>query len=75
LTINKKALLWQYQKTILLDIGLSYKPRIADKLLQEQLEAVGVVLIDGSKWCEKTTTAEHMPINVQTAYWLSPSDA
>lgn len=35
-----------------------YRERIADKLLHEQLEAAGVVLIQGPKWCGKTTTAE-----------------
>lgn len=35
-----------------------YRERIADKLLKEQLEAAGVVLIQGPKWCGKTTTAE-----------------
>lgn len=34
-----------------------YKRRIADKLLSNQLEAAGVVLIQGPKWCGKTTTA------------------
>lgn len=34
-----------------------YKNRIADSLLQEQLEATGAVLIQGPKWCGKTTTA------------------
>lgn len=41
-----------------MDGNFKYKPRIADKMLQEQLEAAGVVLIEGSKWCGKTTTAE-----------------
>ena len=35
-----------------------YKKRIADKQLAEQLEAAGVVLIQGPKWCGKTTTAQ-----------------
>lgn len=35
-----------------------YKPRVADQLLQRQLEATGAVLIQGPKWCGKTTTAE-----------------
>lgn len=35
-----------------------YKPRIADKLLRERLESAGAVLIEGQKWCGKTTTAE-----------------
>lgn len=34
-----------------------YKPRILDRLLCEQLEAAGVILIQGAKWCGKTTTA------------------
>ncbi|MBR2789031.1 MAG: ATP-binding protein [Eggerthellaceae bacterium] len=34
-----------------------YRQRIADKLLQERLEAKGAVLIEGPKWCGKTTTA------------------
>ncbi|MCQ2329695.1 MAG: DUF4143 domain-containing protein [Paludibacteraceae bacterium] len=34
-----------------------YKNRIADYLLEEQLEATGAVLIQGPKWCGKTTTA------------------
>ena len=41
-----------------------YKPRIADKLLQEQLEATGAVLIQGAKWCGKTTTAEQQAKSV-----------
>ncbi len=36
----------------------SYKPRIADKMLQKKLEGMGAVLIEGPKWCGKTTTAE-----------------
>lgn len=47
-----------------MDVGITYKSRIADKLLQEQLEAAGVVLIEGSKWCGKTTTAEHIAKSV-----------
>ncbi len=36
-----------------------YKNRIADRQLQDLLEAVGAVLIEGPKGCGKTTTAEH----------------
>lgn len=39
---------------------MQYKNRIADKLLQESLEASGAVLIQGPKWCGKTTTAEQL---------------
>lgn len=35
-----------------------YKSRIADILLRDRLEEVGAVLIEGPKWCGKTTTAE-----------------
>lgn len=36
-----------------------YRPRIADTTLGEKLEGIGAVLIEGPKWCGKTTTAEH----------------
>lgn len=35
-----------------------YKPRIADTILQRKLVGKGAVLIEGPKWCGKTTTAE-----------------
>lgn len=35
-----------------------YKPRIADAILQRKLAGKGAVLIEGPKWCGKTTTAE-----------------
>lgn len=35
-----------------------YKTRIADQLLKDKLEAMGAVVIEGAKWCGKTTTAE-----------------
>ena len=35
-----------------------YKPRIADALLARKLAGKGAVLIQGAKWCGKTTTAE-----------------
>lgn len=35
-----------------------YRQRIADMLLRDKLEAFGGVLIEGPKWCGKTTTAE-----------------
>lgn len=36
----------------------NYKPRIADKILNRRLRGTGAVLIQGPKWCGKTTTAE-----------------
>ena len=35
-----------------------YRKRIADRLLEEKLDAMGAVLIEGPKACGKTTTAE-----------------
>ena len=37
-----------------------YKKRIADILLSRKLEGMGAVLIEGAKWCGKTTTAEQI---------------
>ncbi len=41
-----------------------YKKRIADILLEEKLEAMGAVLIEGPKACGKTTTAEQQAKSV-----------
>ena len=35
----------------------NYKPRIADKLLAENLMAFGAVCVEGPMWCGKTSTA------------------
>ena len=34
-----------------------YRPRIVDEMLKDKLDAKGGVLIEGPKWCGKTTTA------------------
>ena len=34
-----------------------YRPRIVDEMLKEKLKAKGAVIIEGPKWCGKTTTA------------------
>ena len=41
-----------------------YKKRIADMLLARKLEGKGAVLIEGAKWCGKTTTAEQISRSV-----------
>ena len=41
-----------------------YRPRIADRLLERKLEGKGAVLIEGPKWCGKTTTAEQIAKSV-----------
>lgn len=38
----------------------NYKRRILDTLLEKKLQAKGAVLIEGPKWCGKTTTAEEI---------------
>lgn len=37
-----------------------YRPRIADRLLSRKLKGKGAVLLEGAKWCGKTTTAEQI---------------
>ncbi len=37
---------------------MEYKHRIADRILSQKLSSKGAVLIEGPKWCGKTTTAE-----------------
>lgn len=37
-----------------------YKHRIMDNLLRKKLQAKGAVLVEGPKWCGKTTTAEEI---------------
>lgn len=46
-----------------------YKARIADKILAEKLEAMGAVLIEGPKYCGKTTLASQQANSI-----LSMSD-
>ncbi len=41
-----------------------YRPRIADGILRRRLMGVGAVLIQGPKWCGKTTTAEQQAKSV-----------
>lgn len=36
-----------------------YRPRIIDRELENQLKSVGAVVLEGAKWCGKSTTAEH----------------
>lgn len=49
-----------------------YRPRFADKILSEKLEAKGAVLIRGPKWCGKTTTAEQQAQSI--LYLSNPKD-
>lgn len=51
---------------------VDYKPRLADKILSLKLEGKGAVVIEGPKWCGKTTTAEQQAKSV--IYISSPED-
>lgn len=42
----------------------NYRKRIADEILKRKLEGKGAVLIEGPKWCGKTTTAEQIAASV-----------
>ncbi len=50
----------------------SYRKRIADDILKRKLEGKGAVLIEGPKWCGKTTTAEQVATSV--LYMDNPQD-
>ena len=50
----------------------NYKKRIADSILQKKLKAKGAVLIEGPKWCGKTTTAEQ--ISKSILYMANPEN-
>ena len=41
-----------------------YKHRIADRLLERKILGKGAVLIEGPKWCGKTTTAKQIAKSV-----------
>ena len=43
---------------------VKYKQRIADKLLERKVLGKGAVLIEGPKWCGKTTTAKQLAKSV-----------
>ena len=48
-----------------INMEMTYKKRIADGLLQRKLAGKGAVLIEGVKWCGKTTTAEQIAQSVK----------
>lgn len=50
----------------------AYKPRVADRELKRKLAGIGAVLIEGPKWCGKTTTAEQQAATI--IYMDDPQD-
>ena len=49
-----------------------YRKRIADEIIKRKLDGKGVVLIEGPKWCGKTTTAEQISNSI--LYMAKPED-
>lgn len=43
---------------------MEYKKRLADDVLRDKLEASGAVLVEGAKWCGKTTTSKQIAKSV-----------
>ena len=41
-----------------------YKKRISDRILKRKVQGKGAVLIEGPKWCGKTTTAKQLANSV-----------
>lgn len=39
---------------------MEYRKRLADEVLKDKLEASGAVLVEGAKWCGKTTTSKQI---------------
>ncbi len=50
-----------------------YRKRVSDVLLAEKLEGAGAILIEGAKWCGKTTTAEQFANSI--VYMSDPDQA
>lgn len=48
-----------------------YKKRIADELIRKKLKGKGAVLVEGPKWCGKTTTSEEVS---QSVLYMSKPD-
>lgn len=58
-----------FQKNLKME---KYKSRIADEILERKLKGKGAVLIEGPKWCGKTTTAEQ--ISKSVLYMADPAN-
>ena len=43
---------------------MEYRKRLADEVLKDKLEASGAVLVEGAKWCGKTTTSKQIAKSV-----------
>lgn len=65
--INNYSLKYERLAHKIIEIGFQYKKykrRATDPILKQKLEGKGTVLIEGPKWCGKTTTAEQIASSV-----------
>lgn len=37
----------------------NYRPRVVDTEIKQRLKSIGALVVEGAKWCGKSTTAEH----------------
>ena len=79
--IGKKSVYLHVQSRIR---NMEYKHRIADQMLAKKLASKGAILIEGPKWCGKTTTAEQQansilymdnPVSLETNLQMAEIDA
>ena len=47
-----------------MSVNGAYKKRVVDAILERKLKGVGAVLVEGPKWCGKTTTCEQLAKSV-----------
>jgi hypothetical protein len=57
LIIHKKVII--FAPKIFLKMITNYRPRIIDAELINRLKSIGAIVIEGAKWCGKSTTAEY----------------
>ena len=50
----------------------SYRPRVIDLTIANRLRNKGAILVEGAKWCGKTTTAEQISNSI--LYMAKPED-
>ena len=55
--MHKSIIISTFVANLKNDIFMRYFKRISDRLMQQRLDSMGAVLIEGPKWCGKTTTA------------------
>lgn len=54
------------------DLGNDYIPRVVDKIIEKKLKTTGAVVIQGPKWCGKSSTAAHISAsNIRFAFLLN----